>query len=103
MMKSFYTWLPVLVLLLSACGSGKKNSIEVLDAMTFWKKTEEPPGATIIDVRTAGEFDEGHIDQARNIDWQETTFDAQLAKLDKSKPYFVYCMAGGRSSEAAEH
>jgi rhodanese-related sulfurtransferase len=55
----------------------------------------------ILDVRTALEFAEGHIENAKNIDVSSTTFEAEIEKLDKDQPVFVYCAIGVRSSKAA--
>lgn len=55
---------------------------------------------TIVDVRTKEEFNEGHLKDAKNIDIMEPTFDAELAKLDKTQPVLVHCQAGGRSTRA---
>jgi rhodanese-related sulfurtransferase len=56
----------------------------------------------IIDVRTPAEFSEGHIEKARNIDFLSADFKAQVARLDKEKPYLVYCKSGKRSASALE-
>lgn len=55
---------------------------------------------TVVDVRTAEEFKEGHIKDAKNIDIMDKDFEAQVGKLDKSKPTLVHCQAGGRSTRA---
>jgi rhodanese-related sulfurtransferase len=55
---------------------------------------------TVVDVRTAEEFKEGHIKGAKNIDITENDFDKKLAELDKSKPVLVHCQAGGRSTRS---
>lgn len=55
---------------------------------------------TVIDVRTAEEFKEGHIKDAKNIDIMANDFEAQVGRLDKSKPTLVHCQAGGRSTRA---
>lgn len=55
---------------------------------------------TVVDVRTAEEFKEGHIKDAKNIDIMSDDFEAQVGKLDKSKPTLVHCQAGGRSTRA---
>jgi glutamate/tyrosine decarboxylase-like PLP-dependent enzyme len=47
---------------------------------------------TIVDVRTQEEFSEGHLKDARNIDISEPTFEAELAKLDKTQPVLVHCL-----------
>lgn len=54
----------------------------------------------ILDVRTASEFEEGFIPHARNIDILGGEFVDELAKLDKSKTYLVYCRSGNRSGSA---
>ena len=69
--------------------------------MEFAEKLKEMPTATIIDVRTIDEFSKGHLANALNYDWNEIEFDKQISSLDKSKPVFVYCLSGGRSSSAA--
>lgn len=54
----------------------------------------------ILDVRTPKEFEEGHIDGAININYFLPDFNDQVAKLDKSKPIYVYCHTGSRSTKA---
>ena len=58
------------------------------------------PGTTIIDVRTAAEFAEGHLPGAVNIDIASPDFAAQVSALDPSAPYAVYCRSGNRSASA---
>lgn len=55
---------------------------------------------TVIDVRTADEFAEGHIKGAVNIDVKAPDFGAKVAKLDKKKSYLIHCRSGTRSSRA---
>ncbi len=57
-------------------------------------------GVIVVDVRTADEFQEGHINGAKNIDIMSDDFEKELAKLDKTKPVIVHCQAGGRSTRA---
>jgi thioredoxin 1 len=66
-----------------------------------FKKLMENKEAQLIDVRTSGEFNGGHIVNAKNIDFNGTNFKSNIDKLDKSKPILVYCQAGGRSGKAA--
>ncbi len=59
--------------------------------------------AVIIDVRTAEEQAMGIIPEAICIDIYNTEeFIDELEKLDKSKNYYVYCKAGGRSANACQ-
>ena len=57
--------------------------------------------AYLIDVRTPKEFQEGHLDNAININWFDPDFQQQVRALEKDKKIYVYCKKGGRSMEAA--
>src|SRR5690606_16614808 len=59
--------------------------------------------AIILDVRTPQEQNEGIIKNAICIDIYKTEeFISALEVLDKSKNYYVYCKAGGRSAHACQ-
>jgi phage shock protein E len=55
-------------------------------------------GALIIDVRTKGEYQNGHLTNAVNIPLDELP--KNLSKLDKTKPIITCCASGMRSSNA---
>lgn len=57
--------------------------------------------AVILDVRTSEECSEGIIPNALNIDiYKGQGFIYEVDALDKTKNYYVYCKAGGRSAQA---
>jgi phage shock protein E len=56
-------------------------------------------GAQIIDVRTKGEFQGGHLKRSQNIPLQ--SLQTQLGKVKKDKPVIVCCASGMRSASAA--
>ncbi len=58
-----------------------------------------PDDLVVLDVRTPEEFAEGHIDGAILVDFYDPDFADQLAALDPSVPYVVYCRSGNRSGE----
>lgn len=58
-------------------------------------------GVVVLDVRTPAEYAQGHLENARNIDVQSSAFDEQIAGLDKSASYALYCRSGVRSANAA--
>ena len=91
----------LLLTLFYAC-SNAQTSNEKLSIDDFEKTLQATTDAQIIDVRTPEEFNNGHLKNALNIDWNGDKFDEQIKNLDKSKPQFVYCLSGGRSSNAAE-
>ncbi|MDI9311924.1 MAG: rhodanese-like domain-containing protein [Limnohabitans sp.] len=67
----------------------------------WWSKLQEDENAVVLDVRTADECLEGVIPNAINIDiYKGQGFIYQVDELDKSKNYYVYCKAGGRSAQA---
>ena len=51
--------------------------------------------ATLLDVRTAGEYAQGHIQGFRNIPVDELR--KRLAEIEKGKPAYVICQSGLRS------
>ena len=58
--------------------------------------------ALVLDVRTPKEYAAGHIDGAKNIDFNAADFEKNLAQLDKSRTYLVHCASGGRSTKSLE-
>ncbi len=86
---------------------GKDQETQVkstlLSANEFESKLAAMPNAQLIDVRTPEEFNAGYIKGALNINYQGSTFMEEVAKLDKTKPTFVYCRSGGRSSESCNY
>ncbi len=56
-------------------------------------------GATLVDVRTPGEFAAGHVEGATNIPVDE--LDARMAEIPSERPVVVYCRSGRRSAHAA--
>lgn len=56
-------------------------------------------GATLLDVRTPGEFRQGHVEGAVNVPIDE--LEGRLAEVPTDHPVVVYCLSGGRSASAA--
>ena len=57
-------------------------------------------GAQVIDVRSAGEFEMGHIPGAVNV--PVDGLEAAAASWDKNARYLVYCASGSRSAVAVQ-
>ena len=78
-----------------------QQNYENTDPEGFAKLIAEPD-VVILDVRTAGEFSEGHIGHALNIDVKQSDFmEKAKAALPKGKRIAVYCRSGRRSANAA--
>ncbi|WP_395059766.1 rhodanese-like domain-containing protein [Flavobacterium sp.] len=72
-----------------------------LSQEAWWTKAQEDENAVILDVRTEDECNEGIIPNAITIDiYKGQGFIYKIQELDKSKNYYVYCKAGGRSAQA---
>ena len=54
----------------------------------------------ILDVRTSGEWDGGHMEDAAWIDFLEGDFSTEASRIAKDRPLLIYCAAGGRSANA---
>lgn len=89
-----------IALFFSNCSKGQ--NAETISVADFETKLNTTANAQLLDVRTVGEYSEGHLDKAKNIDWNGNSFESEAQKLDKSKPVFVYCLVGGRSKKAAD-
>jgi rhodanese-related sulfurtransferase len=57
-------------------------------------------GYVLLDVRAPEEYAEGQIEGHTMINFFDPGFPDELAELDKSKNYLVYCRSGNRSGQA---
>lgn len=92
----------VLTLLgMGASTACSQQAFENTDVEGFAKRVADSH-VQLLDVRTAEEYAEGHIDQALNIDVNQPSFlEDATAQLDKDRPVAVYCRSGKRSAHAA--
>ncbi len=89
------------VLGFAACSSAQSDSIQTVQAEEF-AQIIKADSVILVDVRTAGEYDAGHIENARNIDVLKDTFRSiAIGTLPKDKTIAVYCRSGKRSLKAA--
>lgn len=68
-----------------------------IDGPTARAKVED--GALLLDVRTPGEFQAGHVNGALNIPVDE--LERRIGELKADRAVVVYCRSGGRSARAA--
>jgi thioredoxin 1 len=76
------------------------NGVQKLTATEFKEKLEATTNQQLVDVRTPAEYNEGHLNNAVNMNISDPAFKTQVTTLDKSKPVYVYCLGGGRSASA---
>lgn len=77
-------------------GSASKGVVDVNAAKV--QELADAGGLRIVDVRTAGEFEAGHLKNAENVPVDQVANVAQ--DWDRTKPLLVYCATGSRSSGA---
>lgn len=90
-----------LFLLASLGACSQQPAYQNIDNKRFGELMKQD-NVMIIDVRTPGEFNQGHIPNALLIDYNSGFFAQQVEKLDRDQTYLLYCAGGGRSSRAAE-
>jgi rhodanese-related sulfurtransferase len=87
------------ILLLAGCSSS--SSAIDLSVTEFSSKVAEV-GVITLDVRTPGEYAEGHLEGAQLIDFQSGNFESEISSLDKDATYAVYCRSGNRSGQSVK-
>lgn len=115
-MKAMKQILALVLILSMSCEQERRNTIQLdeppveqsvafnekLDAIQFRSKIETAGNAQLIDIRTPDEFSDGHIKDAKNINFYDADFIDQIqVNIDKSEPVYLYCRSGGRSGKAA--
>ena len=78
------------------------NSLIELGPSEFSQKLNEDTNAILIDVRTIGEYNDGHIPNSILMNIYEPTFFDDIQKLDRDKNYYLYCRSGSRSYHAGQ-
>lgn len=101
-MKNPARYISAAVIFLAVLSCKAQNSVS-LTAAEFEKGINSTDTIQVLDLRTSNEYNSGHIKNALLADWkEEQEFNRRLSFIDKNKPVYVYCLAGGRSAAAAE-
>ena len=70
-------------------------------SVTEFEKAIAQSNIQLLDVRTPGEYQSGHLANALQANWNdEAQFQERAKALDKSKPVYTYCLSGARSNAA---
>lgn len=91
-----------LFLVLFACmDQGISQSVKTVSTSEFATLLNKE-NIQLVDVRTEGEYQSGHLENAVMIDFKSSDFETNTSQLDKSKPVLLYCASGIRSAKAAQ-
>lgn len=86
---------------LNACANAQDKTYSDMNVTEFSEFLKND-SVQLVDVRTPGEYADGHIAGAENINVSDSDFvDKAQKSLDKSRPVAVYCRSGKRSADAA--
>ena len=96
-MRKLFAILSISALFLTGCGSSDSTTNQ---SVGDFAKTISDESVVVLDVRTSGEFAAGHISNSINIDVETGEFANQVANLDNTKTYAIYCQSGRRSAIA---
>jgi thioredoxin 1 len=99
---SLFLYFAFLLCMAACAAGGGDGGYTNLAPKEFQAKIVALAEAAVLDVRTPEECQAGMIDKAQMADISGSGFEEKIKTLDKSKPVFVYCKAGGRSSKAAK-
>lgn len=84
--------------LTTACGQGNYENVDV----NGFAELMADSNVVVLDVRTASEFAESHIEGAINLDQAQSDFmEKAQAALPVEKKIAIYCRSGRRSANAA--
>lgn len=95
----------IMPLSVTACGFGEKvaegyENTDVKHAYQHWNQgASSAVPFVFIDVRTADEYADGHINAAILIPVQD--LEKRMAEVPKDKQVYLYCRSGRRSEAAA--
>ena len=93
-MKYFVSFF-LLLFLNSACTQSSSKPITEVSQ-------NELNNVILVDVRTIAEFEAGHLENAKHINWYDQDFAEQFSSISKDETIYVYCKKGGRSAKAQE-
>lgn len=90
----------LLIATLISCSSrGQKTDVPVDD----FEKTIGTQKVQLLDVRTAEEYEAGHLQNSLQANWNnKEEFLKRVSALDKNIPVYTYCLSGARSAAATQ-
>lgn len=99
MIYKCYTYVALLGLLISVVSGASAQQVDV----PVFQQSIQKKDVQVFDVRTAGEYNTGHLHDALQADYtKKQEFIERVQYLDKEQAIYIYCLSGGRSTAAAK-
>ena len=89
------------LLLVYSCQIFESTEISVISDAKF--SEIQDTDYILIDVRTAEEYESGHIQDAINFDYYSESFQKEILSLDKSASIVLFCRTQNRSTKTANY
>jgi len=97
--RSFIVAISCLSIFASCNSKAQQTNLSVAE----FEKGMAQNNIQVLDVRTPGEYQSGHLKNALLADWNnDAEFKQRVKALDKSKPVYTYCLSGARSNAAMQ-
>lgn len=94
---NFITLFFWLFFLSSGVAAAEEHALAPLAAQKLIEENRDNAKFVIIDLRTQREFDEGHIEGAKQIHYYATNFMRVMSEIDRESTLFLYCQKGRQS------
>lgn len=78
------------------------SDISTAEAYKLIQANGNNPDFIIVDVSTADEYAQGHLENAVLVDYRADNFREEIGKLDRNMKYLIYCRTGMRSAGARD-
>ena len=94
------TFLAFILLSPSAQSDQQFTVVSPKEASALIETHKEDSDFVILDIRTPGEYQSGHLKNSIMIDFYSETFAEEINRLDKGKTYLIHCRSGNRSTRS---
>ena len=88
----------IALLMLAGCNQSATNNDNVSIESQAWALIEQ--GATIIDVRSQQEYDQGHLHNSVLMPYDQVADKIASLSLNKDQPIVLYCHSGNRAGKS---
>lgn len=80
----------------------ESGSVQLIQAIEFQQAISQQP-IQLVDIRTASEFAQGHIEGAINVDFYDPNFLQNMQNVvQTNQTLYIYCRSGNRTGMAAK-
>jgi rhodanese-related sulfurtransferase len=110
MKKIMFIILIIASLLMISCNNSEQSvdenetegKVMMISPEEAKENLDEDSEIVLLDVRTPGEYESGHIEDAVLLPLDQLNEKASEVIPDQEKTYYVYCRSGNRSATAAQ-